>query len=63
MSESFDHHSDFVATAERRFANIVARGKVVGWPEMRRYLLDRVAGRPAKKPRLQKLPRHILREL
>ena len=35
---------EFMDTAERRYAEIVASSKTVSWTEMRRYLKRRLAG-------------------
>ncbi len=56
-AEQSERRTDFIETAERRYENILATGKAIDWPEMRRYLLDRVAGKPTKKPRARKLAR------
>lgn len=41
---------EFVDQAEARMANIAATGKTVAWSDMRRYLKDRAAGKPASRP-------------
>jgi predicted transcriptional regulator len=44
-------------TAERRYAEIVASGKTIPWPAMRRYLEKRLAGKRARRPTARKLAR------
>lgn len=41
--------ADFDAVAEQRYANIVSCGKTIPWGEMRKFLVARVAGKPAKR--------------
>lgn len=48
---------DFDATAQRRYADIMATGKTVPWSEMRRYLEARVSGKKAARPTARKLAR------
>ena len=50
-------NADFLDTAEKRYANIVASGKTIPWKRMRGYLEDRVAGKPAARPAARKLAR------
>jgi len=49
--------ADFLDTAEKRYANIVASGKTVPWSEMRRYLERRLAGSRASHPKPRPLAR------
>ena len=49
--------ADFLDTAEKRYASIVASGKTVPWSKMRAYLQDRVAGKTAIRPAARKLAR------
>jgi len=49
--------ADFDAAAEDRYARIVASGKTIPWQEMRGYLEERLAGKPAKRPAVRKLSR------
>ena len=49
--------ADFDAVAEQRYATIVASGKTIPWPDMRKYLETRVAGKAAKFPVARKLTR------
>ncbi len=56
-AEQEERRADFNEVAEQRYAKIVASGKTIPWSEMRRYLEDRVAGKPAKRPAPRKLAR------
>lgn len=49
--------ADFLDTAERRYADIVASGKSIPWNKMRAYLEERVAGRMPIRPAARKLAR------
>ena len=49
--------ANFDQVAEERFARVVATGKTIPWNEMRGYLEDRLAGKPAKRPAARKLAR------
>jgi predicted transcriptional regulator len=49
--------ADFLATAEKRYANIVASGKTIPWTKMRDYLEDRIAGKRPARPAARKLAR------
>jgi predicted transcriptional regulator len=53
-TEQEERCAQFQDEAERRYAEIVASGKTVPWPEMRRYLERRLTtGRlPRPKPRV-----------
>lgn len=52
-----ERRGEFDETAERRYMEIVASGKTIPWPEMRRYLEDRLAGKRATRPAPRKLAR------
>jgi predicted DNA-binding protein len=52
-----EQRADFDAQAEARYANLVATGKAIPWPEMRAYLEARVAGKHAQRPAARKLGR------
>lgn len=52
-----ERRGDFHDVAERRYADIVASGKTISWPEMRRYLEDRLAGKRVRRPVAKKLAR------
>lgn len=56
-TEQAERSGDFNDTAERRYAEIVASGKTIPWSEMRKYLEDRLAGKPARRPTAKKLAR------
>jgi len=47
--------SDFENAAEQRFAKIVTSGKTIPWRDMRAYLENRLAGKPARRPAAKKL--------
>ena len=49
--------TEFLDTAEKRYAGIVASGKTIPWNKMRAYLEDRVAGKPVSRPAARKLAR------
>ena len=49
--------ADFLDTAEKRYANVVASGKTIPWSKMRVYLESRAAGKPAARPAARKLAR------
>jgi predicted transcriptional regulator len=42
------------ALAEARYADIVASGRSIPWKEVRAYLEQRLAGRPARRPAARK---------
>ena len=52
-----DARNDFYDVADSRYTDIVATGKTIPWKEMRTYLVDRVAGKKASRPRPKKLAR------
>ncbi|MSQ60150.1 MAG: ribbon-helix-helix protein, CopG family [Betaproteobacteria bacterium] len=54
-ADQAERHADFLGTAERRFAGLTASGKAIPWEQMRRYLQDRIAGKPAARPAARKL--------
>ncbi|MBA3457747.1 MAG: ribbon-helix-helix protein, CopG family [Deltaproteobacteria bacterium] len=56
-AEQDEGRADFEATADQRYAKIVASGKTIPWADMRRYLEDRAAGKKAAKPVAKKLAR------
>lgn len=56
-TEQESRRADFHETADRRYDEIVATGKVISWTDMRGYLEDRVAGRMAPRPPARKLAR------
>lgn len=52
-----ERRSEFLDTAEQRYADIVTSGKTVPWSEMRRYLERRLAGSRAPRPKPRPLAR------
>ena len=46
-----ERRAEFLDTAERRYAGIVATGKTVPWSEMRRHLERRLAGGKTARPK------------
>lgn len=56
-AEQEERRVEFMDTAERRYAEIVASGKTVSWKEMRRYLKRRLAGARPARPKARKLSR------
>mgnify|MGYP006317631147 FL=1 len=56
-AEAAERRNDFLATAEARYAAIVASGRTIPWEDMQRHLKDRVAGRRAAPPVAKKLAR------
>jgi len=49
--------ADFLDTAEKRYANIIASGKTIPWKKMRGYLEAQLAGKKAARPAVRKLAR------
>jgi predicted transcriptional regulator len=56
-TELEERRSEFLDTAEQRYADIVTSGKTVPWSEMRRYLERRLAGSRAPRPKPRSLAR------
>ena len=56
-ADSAERRADFHDEADRRFAEFLKTGESIPWDDMRRYLEDRLAGRPAKRPMARKLDR------
>lgn len=54
-ADADERRADFYAEADRRWAEFLETGKSIPWNEMRRYLEDRLAGKPAKRPVARKL--------
>lgn len=52
-----EQKTDFHAEAQRRYAKFLETGESIPWEEARRYLLDRVAGKDAKRPVARRLDR------
>ena len=55
--DELERRNDFHATAEQRYAEIIASGKTIPWTDMRAYLEKRLAGRQAPRPSARKLAR------
>ena len=49
-----ERRGDFHELADKRYALLLATGKSISWPDMRRYLEDRIAGRKAVRPTARK---------
>jgi predicted transcriptional regulator len=49
-AELEEQRADFDAVADARFAEIVQSGQTIPWTDMRRYLEERAAGKPAPRP-------------
>lgn len=56
-AEQEERRGHFYDTADQRYAGIVASGKTIPWSEMRRYLEERMAGKPSTRPKPRKLAR------
>ena len=56
-AELEEQRADFNRVAEERYARVVATGKTIPWNEMRGYLENRLAVKPAKRPAARKLAR------
>lgn len=56
-AEIEERRTEFLDTAEQRYAGVAASGKTVPWREMRRYLERRVAGSRAVRPKPRPLSR------
>lgn len=52
-----ERRAEFNDIADERYARILATGKTISWNEMRSYLEDRLAGKPATRPSPKKLAR------
>ena len=52
--DELERYNEFHATAEERYADLVASGKTVPWNEMRTYLEQRLAGKAARRPAARK---------
>lgn len=50
-----EQQADFQAVAQQRYARIAATGQAIAWADMRHYLQERVAGKPAAKPKSRRL--------
>lgn len=56
-TEQQDRQGEFHDSADRRHAEIAATGQTISWDAMHTYLLQRLAGTPADRPRAKKLSR------
>lgn len=56
-AELEERRTEFLDTAEQRYAAIAASGKTVRWPEMRRYLERRLKGGKVARPKSRPLSR------
>jgi predicted transcriptional regulator len=56
-AEQEEQRGDFHAVAERRYAEILAKGETIPWQEMRDYLEDRLAGKARPRPVARKMGR------
>lgn len=56
-AEEEERYSNFHASAEKRYAAIVASGKTVPWDTMRAYLENRIAGKRSRRPTAKRLAR------
>ena len=54
-AEQDERRRSFDDVTESRYATIVASGRAVSWPAMRRYLESRAAGRKTRRPAVRKL--------
>jgi predicted transcriptional regulator len=52
-----ERRADFHKVANQRYADILAGGKTIPWTDMRRYLEDRLSGKPSRRPAARKLTR------
>ncbi|EIL93187.1 MULTISPECIES: ribbon-helix-helix protein, CopG family [Rhodanobacter] len=57
-ADAAERRADFHTEADRRYAEFLKTGESIPWDDMRRYLEDRLAGKPATRPSARKLDRH-----
>ena len=50
-----EQQANFQSAAQQRYAKIAATGQAIAWADMKHYLQERVAGRPATKPKARRL--------
>lgn len=55
--EQEEMRADFHAVAQQRYEDLLATGRAIPWEDMRRYMLDRAAGKNPAKPRARKIAR------
>lgn len=53
-AEQTERRAVFYELGDKRYAKMIATGKTIPWAEMRRYLEQRVAGKPAIRPKARK---------
>ena len=49
-ADQAERRADFHDVADKRYAALLASGKTIPWEKMRRYLEDRIAGKPVARP-------------
>ncbi len=54
-AELSEQQAAFYDEADRRYARIVETGQTIGWNEYRAYMMERLQGKPAKRPAPRKL--------
>jgi predicted transcriptional regulator len=52
-----ERRAEFNDVADKRYAQFVATGKSIPWPEMRAYLLGRAKGKAVQRPAPRKFAR------
>lgn len=52
-----ERQADFHEVADQRYADILAGEKTIPWTEMRRYLEERLSGKPSRRPVARKFAR------
>lgn len=50
-------HAEFQTLADQRYAGIAATGRTIPWPQMRRYLEEKLAGNKPRRPAARKRAR------
>ena len=50
-----EQQADFQSVAQQRYIKIAATGQAIAWADMKHYLQERVAGKPATKPKAHRL--------
>lgn len=53
-AELEEQRASFDAEADARFGKILESGKTIPWPDMRKYLEGKVAGKPVPRPVIKK---------
>jgi hypothetical protein len=57
MAANEECRAEFDTEAEARYTRMVASGMAIPWSDMRAYLQERVAAKPATRPVARKLAR------